>query len=113
MKFHEIHEISGISTTPGGTLRVFPPGLRVLAIFAKFHPISWIGWATDSSGMGSGPTVHDPDFGRDQNRKVFQTTPAECPHLLETSRKFAPWRTDARPVSFPIVFAGPMLLHGR
>ena len=57
---HEIHGNPGISTTPGGTLRVFPPRLRVLEISAKFHPVSWIGWGMDSLVMGSGLTVHDP-----------------------------------------------------
>ena len=61
---HEIHGNPGISTTPGGTLRVSPPRLRVLEIFAKFHPISWIGWGMDSLVMGSGLTVHDPGHGQ-------------------------------------------------
>ena len=64
IEIHGILEIPGISTTPGGTLRVSPPRLRVLEISAKFHPISWIGWGMDSSVMGSGPTVHDPGHGQ-------------------------------------------------
>ena len=63
LTFHEIHEISGIPTTPGGTLRVLPPRLRVLEISAKFHPISRIPWKWTPRHPVGCRGVHDPGHG--------------------------------------------------
>ena len=63
IEIHEILEIPGISTTPGGTLRVFPPRLRVLAVFAKFHPISRIPWKWTPRHPVGCRGVHDPGHG--------------------------------------------------
>ena len=56
----EILEIPGISTTPGGTLRVFPPRQRVLAVSAKFHPIARIPWKWTPRHPVGCRGVHDP-----------------------------------------------------
>ena len=57
---HEIRGNPGISTTPGVTLRVFPPRQRVLAVSAKFHPIARIPWKWTPRHPVGCRGVHDP-----------------------------------------------------